>query len=68
MYICICKNITDNDIRRSFESGDKNFRKIRKSLGVATECGQCACEAKQLINDMLEEHHALENTPLFSPA
>jgi bacterioferritin-associated ferredoxin len=68
MYICICKGITDKAIIQSIESGATSFRKVRNSLGVATECGQCACDAKKLISDTLEEQGSLETAGLFYSA
>lgn len=68
MYICICKGITDRSIRESVESGATSFRKVRNSLGVATECGQCACDAKKLVNDILDEQREFEASGLFYPA
>lgn len=49
MYVCLCKAITDSQIKQAVENGAHSFREIRDSLGVATVCGSCACAAKELI-------------------
>lgn len=49
MYICLCKAITDSDIKRALEDGAESFRDVRESLGVGTVCGSCACTAKELV-------------------
>ncbi len=55
MYVCLCKGITDNQIKQAVEAGAQSFRDVRKSLGVATQCGKCACFANGIIQDKLKE-------------
>jgi len=49
MYVCVCKSITDSDIRRELEAGASSMAEIRANLGVASVCGSCACQAKDLV-------------------
>ena len=49
MYVCLCKGITDGDIKRSMDEGAGSFREVRERLGVSTVCGSCACVAKELV-------------------
>ncbi len=51
MYICLCKGVTDTAIRREIRNGATTFREVRDRLGVATQCGKCACDARQVIAD-----------------
>ena len=55
MYVCICKGITDKTIRNAVLDGANSLRDIRNQLGVAMDCGQCACEAKKVIRETLQE-------------
>lgn len=56
MYICICKNLTDGEIRKAVhEKGVCNLRSLRKALGVCDQCGKCAREAQQIIQDTQKE-------------
>lgn len=48
MYVCLCKGITDTQIRSAAESG-ASIREIRDQLGVMTECGKCACLTKDIV-------------------
>lgn len=50
MYVCLCKGVTDAQIKQAMESGADSFREIRETLGVATVCGSCACATRELIN------------------
>lgn len=49
MYVCLCKNITDTDIREAVEQGANSFGEVSKRLGVATVCGSCASVAREVI-------------------
>jgi bacterioferritin-associated ferredoxin len=49
MYVCICKAVSDREIRRAADNGARELRDLREQLGVATGCGQCAREARRLL-------------------
>ena len=51
MYVCICKSVTDKQIRRAAAGGVDNLYELRESLGVASGCGTCASEAQDILND-----------------
>jgi len=56
MYICICKSVTDSQIRRCVrETGVRNLRGLRRELGACDQCGKCAREARQIITQSIEE-------------
>lgn len=48
MYVCICKGITDKDIKNVMTT-HQNTKDILKALGVGSDCGQCIIEAIELI-------------------
>ena len=51
MYVCICNAITDKQIRRAAASGVDSLYELRESLGVASNCGSCAREAEDILNE-----------------
>lgn len=56
MYICICKNVTDGQIRKAVrEKGVGSVRGLRRELGVCGQCGKCAPEANAIIRRCLRE-------------
>lgn len=59
MYVCICKSITDKQIRRAAAGGVDNLLELREALGVASGCGSCAGTAQEI----LDEAHARHATP-----
>lgn len=56
MYVCICKNVTDGQIKKSVrEKGVRNLRSLRRELGACDQCGKCALHARQVISSCLDE-------------
>lgn len=51
MYVCLCKGVTDHQIRGSVESGARSWREVQNETGCATQCGKCACAAKGITRD-----------------
>ncbi|MCR6651097.1 MAG: (2Fe-2S)-binding protein [Cellvibrionaceae bacterium] len=54
MYVCLCKGVTDSQIRTAAENG-ASIREIRDQLGVMTECGKCACLTKDIVRSSRQE-------------
>lgn len=55
MYICLCRAVTDHQIRESVEQGASSFREVREELDVGTCCGRCVPEARELIDQTLSQ-------------
>ena len=53
MYICICNEVTDKQIKHAADAGDSCMRDLRNSLKVGTTCGQCSSCAKSLLKEYL---------------
>ncbi len=51
MYVCICKAVTDKQIRRAAAKGVDNLYELRASLGVGSGCGSCAGAAEAILRD-----------------
>jgi|TARA_B100001996_G_scaffold39621_1_gene28975 bacterioferritin-associated ferredoxin len=62
MYVCVCKAITDKELRVAVLEGAKTTHSLRKKLGCINQCGKCeqqVCEIRdEVINNDLK-------TPLF---
>jgi len=68
MYVCLCHGVTDRDIREAAENGVSSMRQLGKELGVGTQCGRCACTARDILRDSRSpDYMALANL-LASPA
>ncbi|QKE63650.1 bacterioferritin-associated ferredoxin [Aquipseudomonas campi] len=55
MYVCLCQGVTDGQIRDAIYEGCCSYRDVRETLGVASQCGKCACLAKQVVRETLSE-------------
>ena len=49
MYICICKQVTEKDVKTAINNGASSVRDLHAELGVASQCGQCGLCAKALL-------------------
>ena len=54
MYVCVCKAVTDSQIRDAVDSGAESLRAVRDELGIMTSCGKCACLARDVVKSALE--------------
>lgn len=69
MYICICKKVTDHQIRRAIE-GDEvaSFAQLRECYGVGSQCGKCARYAKQIVHQTLRDTVLADDEPCLAAA
>lgn len=65
MYVCICRQVTDRDIRKAAENGVCRMRDLREQLGVSTQCGKCAGCAHAVLKEARLECASQGN---FQPA
>lgn len=55
MYVCLCKAVTDRQIREAVCEGACSMRELRLRLGVASECGKCAQCANSVLKETLSQ-------------
>ena len=53
MYICICKAVTDGQIRSAVYEGVTSMSGLRQSLGCAGQCGKCGKHVKEIRDQAL---------------
>jgi len=64
MIVCICKNISDKEIKAELNNGINSLCDLKRALGVATKCGMCECEVKQIVcTDKLNPEQATFSAP-----
>jgi bacterioferritin-associated ferredoxin len=63
MYVCLCQGVTDGQIRDAIYEGCCCYRDVRETLGVASQCGKCACLAKQVVRETLSDMQGSHTTP-----
>ncbi|HCP55456.1 MULTISPECIES: bacterioferritin-associated ferredoxin [Pseudomonas] len=65
MYVCLCEGVTDGKIREAIYDGCCSYRDVREATGVASQCGKCACLAKQVVRETLSEMHSSQSALAF---
>src|SRR6202030_2486871 len=66
MIVCVCKAVSDRQIRAAVKGGASSLRDLTREFGVGTCCGKCLPEAKAALSASLD---ACEAGPrLFSSA
>jgi bacterioferritin-associated ferredoxin len=67
MIVCVCKAVSDRQIRSAVKGGASSLRDLTRDLGVGTCCGKCLPEAKSALAASLRACDSAERN-LFSPA
>ena len=65
MYVCLCTGVTDGKIRDAIYDGCCSYREVREATGVASQCGKCACLAKQVVRETLTSLQASQAAMSF---
>lgn len=60
MYVCICNAVTDTEIRQCAELGATSLADL-DGLGVASNCGKCACMAAEILREHQTQFAAFES-------
>lgn len=73
MYVCICNEVTDRQIRRAVDQGACSLQDLSAQLKVGTCCGKCKCMAKKVMREALQENARSQTfagsfIPILSPA
>ncbi len=55
MYVCLCKGITDKQIRETVNQGAQSFREVRRQLDLASQCGKCGALAREVYDNYLAD-------------
>jgi len=51
MIVCVCRRVTDHQIRQAAADGAVSLECLQFELGVATQCGRCADCASNVLCD-----------------
>ncbi len=54
MYVCLCKGVTDTQIRAAVADGASSLREVHNTLGVASQCGKCGIIARDIVRESLD--------------
>jgi bacterioferritin-associated ferredoxin len=54
VYICLCNEVTDGQIRDAAQQGARSLCDLQRCLGVATGCGRCQTYATDVLEEALQ--------------
>ena len=63
MIVCVCKAVSDRQIRTAAKAGATCVRDLAKSLGVGTCCGKCLPEARSTLAASVPGHAPQQSVP-----
>lgn len=55
MYVCLCKGVTDRDIRKAVSEGATSLREVRDCTGAMTQCGRCRHSTREVLQESLTQ-------------
>jgi bacterioferritin-associated ferredoxin len=67
MIICVCKAVSDRQIKAAVKEGATCIRDLSRDLGVGTCCGKCVPEARSVLSSSLGSRE-FSAPSLFAPA
>lgn len=53
MYVCVCKAVSDNRIKRLVTDGATTLRALSRETALGTCCGKCVPAARQVLSEAL---------------
>ena len=68
MYVCICKAVTDTQIKQAIHDGAHSLRKIRNELGAMSQCGKCYSLTKSILKETLAEIKQYDSAMFYCAA
>jgi len=68
MYVCICKAVTDGQIRQAIREGACTRRELAQCLHVGRDCGKCNADVRDLLNRHVPDARPMArlNTPAMA--
>jgi bacterioferritin-associated ferredoxin len=51
MIVCVCRRVSDRQIREAVADGAHSLECLQMDLGVATQCGRCTDCASRVLCD-----------------
>ncbi|MFV0477627.1 MAG: bacterioferritin-associated ferredoxin [Parahaliea sp.] len=66
MYVCVCKGITDTQIRAAVQDGAGSIGDVHKRLGVASQCGKCGILTREIVRESLNNLPSTEQELFYA--
>lgn len=68
MFVCLCKAVTDTQIRQAVSEGASSLREVHALLGTASQCGKCGMMTRDIVNAELANQATAQQANFYSAA
>lgn len=51
MWICLCKGVSDRQIRQAIRAGARTVEEIGRATAAGTDCGKCLVAIRELLGE-----------------
>ena len=55
MYVCLCKAVTDTQIKQAIRAGCTSVRMVGGFCHAGMDCGSCGPEIRAIVDDQRKE-------------
>ena len=68
MYVCICRAITDKQLRNAVKEGAETTESLCNKLGCIKQCGKCEQQVREIRDEVIRSiqpktrHYCQQNT------
>jgi bacterioferritin-associated ferredoxin len=60
MYVCVCRAVTDKEVKAAIEAGADTVQAVTKACCAGEDCGAC----HGVIEDMIEDRWEAKRLPI----
>ncbi len=53
MFLCICKSVSDKQVREAVDQGARTLGDVSARFGLGAECGKCLDDVRQFLDTCL---------------
>lgn len=61
MYVCVCKAVTDKQIKTAMDNGVCTRRQLFECFGVGSDCGKCNRHVRELLGQNQSAYPIMPN-------
>ncbi|MDO9104431.1 MAG: (2Fe-2S)-binding protein [Methylovulum sp.] len=61
MYVCVCKAVTDTQIKNAIGEGVCTRKQLFQCFGVGGDCGKCNKQLRELLGDNLPKQPIMQS-------
>jgi len=69
MYVCVCKAVTDSQIKTAIANGVCTRKQLFQCFGVGGDCGKCNKQVKELLGGQNQRQVGFppaQNNPVYN--